>query len=140
MLGGTPTKRPQSGYETSPGRQKIADLSEKLNNLDRNEENTNSRRAAFDQRLKNIDDKLKRAYQNEDATFRLFKEQFIKLQEAMSSQKTVRENQEDKKNKELKTLDTNITLDITVERQERKESEREVLQILITHTWGLIEI
>ena len=69
MLGSTPTKRPVSGYEVSPGRQKIQDLTDKLNSLDRTEETTNSRRAAFDMRLKNIDDKLKRAYQSEDAPY-----------------------------------------------------------------------
>ena len=55
---------------------------------------------------------MKKSYQNEDATFRLFKEQLGKLSDALGSQKTARELLEEKKNKELKMLSTNINLDV----------------------------
>ena len=58
----------------------------------------------------------------EDATFKLFKEQLTKLQEALGSQKNVRVNQEEKQTKDLKLLDSNITLDINVERTEKLTS------------------
>lgn len=124
----TPQRRPRSGYNerVSPGRYKISQLSEKQNNLDTLEDNKNSKRHAFENRQKELDDRIRKSHQNDEATFKLFKEQILKLQEALSSQKVARELLDDKKAAELKMLDTNINLDINVERQERKEAESEI--------------
>lgn len=112
MQSHTPTRnRPVSSYErsdVSPGRQKIQLLSEKLNAMDLDDGSKNTNRDAMDLRLKRMDEKLRNFKANDETTFRLFKEPLLKLTEALSSQKNAREGLEEKKEKELKSLDTDL--------------------------------
>lgn len=76
--------------------------------MDIKEDSRNSRRQAFETRLKALDDKMRKSQGNDEATFKMFKDQLVKLQEALNSQKVARELLEEKKGKELKMLNTNI--------------------------------
>ena len=67
---------------------------------------------AFEHRQKELDDRIRKSHGNDEATFKLFKDQILKQQEALSSQKMARELLEEKKAKELKMLDTNVHLDV----------------------------
>jgi hypothetical protein len=63
-------------------------------------------------RLKKMDEKLKTSLANDETTFRLFKEPILKMQETLSSQQVAVQSLEERKEKELKMLDTNINLDV----------------------------
>lgn len=67
----------------------------------------------MEQRLKNFDDKLKRSFQNDEATFKLLKEQTQKIIEGIESQRAEKEVMAQKRRKELKTLEQNIILEVT---------------------------
>ncbi len=74
MQSHTPSKsRPISSYErsdVSPGRQKIQNLSEKLNAMDIDGGSQNHNRDVMDARLKRMDEKLRNFKANDETTFR----------------------------------------------------------------------
>ena len=135
----TPKKRPPSAnFQTplqpqgqtpitnkSPNRSKVNEMKDNLNN-NINIQSELSKRQNFEARLKYLEEKLKVSYINDESTFKLFKDQLIKLQEALNSQIIARQLIEEKKDKELKIFDTNTSLDINIQRQNRQEAEEEI--------------
>ena len=65
-----------------------------------------------EQRLKNLEEKLRKSYQNDEAIFKIFKEQTQKIMETVESQKSEKEALSVKRRKEIKTLEQNILLEV----------------------------
>jgi len=86
-----------------------------------------SRRVAFEQRLRNLEEKIRKSYQNDEATYKILKEQVEKLEEALSNQKQARQLVSQRNDKELKVIETNLNIQNNVDRQSKREAENELL-------------
>lgn len=69
----------------------------------------------MEQRLRNFDEKLKKSFQNDEATFKLLKEQTQKILEGIESQRAEKEALAHKRRKELKSLEQNIILEVSTQ-------------------------
>lgn len=65
-----------------------------------------------EQRLKNFDEKLKKSYQNDEATFKLLKEQTQKIVDTIEAQRLEKDELAAKRRRDLKVLEQNIALEI----------------------------
>lgn len=66
----------------------------------------------MEQRLKTLNEKMKKSYQNDEAIFKIFKEQTQKIIDTLESQKNEKEALGSKRRKELKTLEQNIVYEV----------------------------
>ena len=65
-----------------------------------------------EQRLKNFDDRLKKSYQNDEATFKLLKDQTQKIIDTVEAQRNEKDELTEKRRKDLRNLEENIILEI----------------------------
>lgn len=88
----------------SPSRAKISQLSEKLSNLQmQSEEDKSMKKETFEIKLKALDEKVVKGAQQDEAKFKLLREQLVKLQDSVSNEKVVRESHDDRtRTKDLK--------------------------------------
>ena len=99
----SPTKKNPMN-EQSPSRAKINILAEKLTNI-RIDDEKSQKKDFFEQRVKNIHDKMTKSYQNDEARIKMLKESITKLGEDFYTEKAARELFESKKEKGLKNLE-----------------------------------
>ncbi len=133
--------------DLSPSKHRIKALSEKLNSMQVGLEHEKAARThSLEARLKALDEKVQRTCNKkkniieffhfywllntnknnnlalaEETKFKLLKDQVSKLHDALSNERTARELLDERKTKELKLLESSVTLDLNVERQGRKD-------------------
>lgn len=66
----------------------------------------------IEQRLRAFDERLKKSFQSDEATFKLLKDQTQKIVDTLEAQRTEKEELAAKRRKDLKTLEQNINLEI----------------------------
>jgi len=84
------------------------------------------KRDAFDYKLQALDEKLQRNALSEETKFKLLKDQITKLQEGLATERIAREILDERKSKELKLVENNVSLDLNVEKQNRKDNENKI--------------
>eukprot|EP00708_Paratrimastix_pyriformis_P004795 GAFH01003726.1.p1 GENE.GAFH01003726.1~~GAFH01003726.1.p1 ORF type:complete len:268 (-),score=98.60 GAFH01003726.1:92-871(-) len=111
----------------TPSNIRIVELQKKLSGLQKGlEEGKQSFYEQVEGRLRALDERITRAQSGEDIRWRCMKDQVVKLQEALAAEKLARELLDEKKTKELKLLESSISLDLSVEKQARKDSEARI--------------
>jgi len=90
--------------EKSPCRQKVDQLTEKLQTIG-TEDESRSKREFLVQRARNIYEKLEKIEQADDARFRLFKESLLKIEEELTEERSVRETFEEEKREAINLLE-----------------------------------
>lgn len=81
-----------------------------------------------EQRLKNFDERLKKSYQNDEATFKLLKEQTQKIVDTIEGQRAEKDELAAKRRKDLKSLEQNIHLEINAHSENYLETGAEISQ------------
>merc|ERR1712139_116464 len=87
-----------------------------------------ARNDAVELKLKVLDDKLLRAQISEEDKLRPLHEQITKLQEELASERMGREVMDERKTKEIKAVESSISLDLTVEKRARKDLESKIMK------------
>jgi len=99
----------------SPNKIRVKQLSSKLNVLqDELEQEKQARNDAVELKLKVLDDKLLRAQISEEDKLKPLHEQITKLQEELAAERLSREVMDERKTKEIKSVESSISLDLTV--------------------------
>ena len=75
--------------------------------------------------MRAIEDKLRQSYQNDEANFKIFRDQIAKLNDNIKKQVSEREAQEEKKETDVRSMEANFSLQLNIEKQSRKEFEVE---------------
>ena len=96
-----------------------------------------SRREQYEAKLKNLEEKISRAQIAEDTKFKIMKEQISKLNEGGSSEQLVRESIDERKSKELKLCENNISIELNIEKQNRRETEAKIQKMLDERLYSL---
>ena len=65
---------------------------------------------AFEQRLRSIEEKIRNSHQKDEVTFKIYKEQIQKLEDGLKGQSQARKLVSQRKEKELKVIQTNLSL------------------------------
>merc|ERR1712086_1147078 len=98
---------------------RVQQLSNKLTTLqDELEQEKQARNDAVE--LKVLDDKLLRAQVSEEDKLRPLHEQITSLQQELAAERLSREVMDERKTKEIKAVESSISLDLTVEKRARK--------------------
>lgn len=87
-----------------------------------------TKKQLVEQRLKNFDERLKKSYQNDEATFKLLKEQTQKIVDTIEAQKTEKDELAAKRRKDLKNLEQNIILEINAHSENYLETGSQISQ------------
>lgn len=112
----------------SPGLMKIKKLTEKLVNLQIGMEHEKDSRKDMNMfKISTLDEKVNKIKANEELKFNViktqqFKEQLVKLQEQVTRERESREIFEERKSKEVKLLENNLTIDLNIEKQNGKDA------------------
>merc|ERR1719469_135778 len=98
----------------SPNKVRIGQLSGKLQSLqDELEHEKQARADAVELKLKVLDDKLLRAQIAEDEQLKPLNDQIARYVEELSAERLSRESMDERKTKEIKSLESSISLDLT---------------------------
>merc|ERR1712166_696230 len=101
---------------------RVQQLSNKLTSLqDELEQEKQARNDAVELKLKVLDDKLLRAQVSEEDKLRPLHEQITSLQQELAAERLSREVMDERKTKEIKAVESSISLDLTVEKRARKD-------------------
>ena len=101
--------------EDSPSKLRLSQLSQKLNSLQSNIEDEKSNRLEqFLGKLKNVEDKIGRSSLADEAKIKSLKDQIGQLQDTASSERASREILDERKSKELKLLENNFQMELSV--------------------------
>merc|ERR1719272_738313 len=90
----------------SPNKVRVAHLSDKLQSLQ--------------DKLEVLDDKLLRAQISEEEKLKPLNEQISRLHEELAAERLSREVMDERKTKEIKAVESSISLDLTAEKRQRK--------------------
>merc|ERR1712046_550456 len=102
----------------SPNKVRIGHLSEKLVGLqDELEHEKQARSDAVELKLKVLDDKLLRAQISEEEKLKPLNEQISRLHEELAAERLSREVMDERKTKEIKAVESGISLDLTAEKR-----------------------
>merc|ERR1711898_80241 len=105
----------------SPNKVRIGHLSEKLAQLqDELDTEKMARGDAVELKLKVLDDKLIRAQISEEEKLKPLHDNVSSLTEELYAERLAREVMDERKTKEIKTVESAISLDITAQRRSRK--------------------
>lgn len=85
-----------------------------------------SKKQLVEQRLKNFDERLKKSYQSDEATFKLLKEQTQKIIDTVESQKQEKDELAAKRRKDLKTLEQNIILEVNTHSENYLDTRNQI--------------
>merc|ERR1712216_877973 len=128
---GAQTELIMSGYDDtvavadragSPNKVRIGQLSGKLQSLqDELEHEKQARSDAVELKLKVLDDKPLRAQISEEEKLKPLNEQISRLHEELAAERLSREVMDERKTKEIKTVESTISLDLTQEKRQRKD-------------------
>merc|ERR1712010_199283 len=101
----------------SPNKVRITHLSDKLQSLqDELEHEKQARSDAVELKLKVLDDKLLRAQISEEEKLKPLNEQISRLHEELAAERLSREVMDERKTKEIKTVESSVSLDLTSEK------------------------
>merc|ERR1712166_177265 len=102
----------------SPNKVRIGQLSGKLQSLqDELEHEKQARSDAVELKLKVLDDKLLRAQISEEEKLKPLNEQISRLHEELAAERLSREVMDERKTKEIKAVESSISLDLTAEKR-----------------------
>jgi hypothetical protein len=102
--------------EDSPSKLRLSQLSHKLNTLSSNiEEEKSNRLEVFLGRLKAVEDKVGRSAFADEAKIKNLKDHVNQLQETVAAERTSREILDERKTKELKLLENNFAMELSVQ-------------------------
>merc|ERR1712118_253404 len=100
--------------DASPNKLRIKQLSEKLGFLqDEMDHEKQARSDATELKLKVLDDKLLRAQISEEEKLKPLNEQIARYVEELSAERLSREVMDERKTKEIKAVESSISLDLT---------------------------
>jgi len=115
--------------QTSPSRSRIHQLGQRLGNLHSGLDTDKAiRHESFESKIKQLDERHTKNHLITEEKLKLLKDQINKLQEGMATEIVAREILDDRKNKEIKLVETNIALELNEEKQIRKEMEQRILK------------
>merc|ERR1712205_29761 len=113
----------------SPNKVRVRQLSDRLGVLrDELEGEKQARNDAVELKLRVLDDKLLRAQISEEDKLKPLHEQITKLQEGLAAERLSREVMDERKTKEIKSVESSISLDLTVEKRARKDLESKIMK------------
>jgi hypothetical protein len=81
-----------------------------------------------EQRLRNFDDRLKKSYQSDEATFKLLREQTQKIIDTVEEQKTEKDELAAKRRRDLKNLEQNIILEVNTQSENYMDTGNQISQ------------
>merc|ERR1719198_2485751 len=112
----------------SPNKVRIGQLSGKLQSLqDELDQEKQARNDAVELKLKVLDDKLLRAQISEEDKLKPLHEQITKLQEELAAERLSREVMDERRSKDIKSVEQACQLDLTVEKRGRKDLESKIM-------------
>merc|ERR1711865_881992 len=113
----------------SPNKVRIGQLSGKLQSLqDELEHEKQARSDAVELKLKVLDDKLLRAQISEEEKLKPLNEQISRLHEELAAERLSREVMDERQTKEIKAVESSISLDLTAEKRQRKDLEAKIMK------------
>merc|ERR1711998_416727 len=108
----------------TPNRIRVRQLSDKLSQLqDELDNEKQARGEAVELKLKVLDDKMIRAQVSEEEKLKPLHDNVANLTENLYAERLAREVMDERKTKEVKTVESAISLDITAQRRARKDLE-----------------
>lgn len=78
--------------------------------------------------MRTIEEKIRKSYQNDEANFKIFKDKVSRIGESLKSQVNGREILEQAKEKEVKVLENNFGMQLSLEKQSRREFESDFIR------------
>ena len=124
--------------DETPGQIKIKQLTERLLSLHTGlEEEKQSRIVNFQSKFKSVESKLENAALASENRFKLLKEQVGKLADQLGGERNSRELLDERKGKELKLIENNLQIDLSVLKQARKDYEVKATSILDDRVYKL---
>ena len=87
-----------------------------------------SKKQLVEQRLRNFDERLKKSYQSDEATFKLLREQTQKIIDTVEEQKTEKDELAAKRRKNLKSLEQNIILEVNTQSENYIDTGNQISQ------------
>merc|ERR1711915_1152331 len=87
-----------------------------------------ARSDATELKLKVLDDKLLRAQITEEEKLRPLNEQIERLMEELSAERLSREVMQERKEKEIRSVESSISLDLTAEKRARKDLDAKIMK------------
>merc|ERR1711990_744899 len=120
----------ESTVAQSPNRQRIRALADKLTGLsDELGHEKQARADAVELKLKVLDDKLLRAQISEEEKLKPLNEQIARYVEELSAERLSREVMDERKTKEIKAVESSVSLDLTSEKRARKDLESKMIKL-----------
>merc|ERR1712164_184671 len=105
----------------SPNKSRLRNLSMKISSMgDELSQEKQARADAVELKLKVLDDKLLRAQISEEEKLKPLNEQISRLHEELAAERLSREVMDERKTKEIKAVESGISLDLTQEKRSRK--------------------
>ncbi len=115
----------------SPSKIRMRQIADKLSGLQAGlDEEKQARRDAIEMKLKVLEEKLTKTTVAEETKLNGIKEQLGKLEDQISTNRAARDVLDERKTKELRLVESSITLDLGVEKQARKDSEAKILKAI----------
>merc|ERR1712205_247349 len=113
----------------SPNKVRVRQLSDRLGVLqDELEGEKQARNDAVELKLRVLDDKLLRAQISEEDKLKPLHEQITKLQEELAAERLSREVMDERRSKDIKSVEQSCQLDLTVEKRARKDLETKIMK------------
>ena len=111
-------------YDTLTGALKMKQLNDKLTNLQTSMEvEKEARMSSYQDKLRKLDDQLTRLRLNDETRHTSLKDTVAKLQDSVLMHHTERDRLDERRSKEGKLVATNFSIDLNLEKQNRRESE-----------------
>merc|ERR1711934_811571 len=113
----------------SPNKLRVRQLSDRLGVLQEElEGEKQARNDAVELKLRVLDDKLLRAQISEEDKLKPLHEQITKLQEELAAERLSREVMDERRSKDIKSVEQSCQLDLTVEKRGRKDLESKIMK------------
>merc|ERR1711943_137502 len=124
-MGTTPSQEMSGTLDNaSPNKLRVKQLSNRLGVLQEElEGEKQARNDAVELKLRVLDDKLLRAQISEEDKLKPLHEQITKLQEELAAERLSREVMDERRSKDIKSVEQSCQLDLTVEKRGRKDLE-----------------
>lgn len=96
-----------------------------------------SKKQLVEQRLRSFDERLKKSFQNDEATFKLLKDQTQKIVDTIEAQKSEKDELAAKRRRDLKNLEQNIILEINTQSENYLDTGNQISQNFDEKAGGL---
>lgn len=110
---------------------KAQQLGEKLTNLQASlEDERESRMTSYQEQLRGLDERLLRLRYNDEARQLALKDLLVKLQEDVGVHRYEAERVDDRRSKEAKLVANNLSIDLNLDKQAKKEIEAKLVKLV----------